>query len=102
MFEHGNHSYRKCCLMQSFQISRGAHTAPELFDTPAGGRADDHFLRHGWHRRAAQLRTRCMYPERLPAGTVNESYNAVLAVSGGSSPYHFSVKTGVPAARAQL
>jgi hypothetical protein len=30
----------------------------------------------------------------LPAGTVNESYNAVLAVSGGSSPYYFSVKTG--------
>jgi len=30
----------------------------------------------------------------LPAGTVNESYNAVLAVGGGSSPYHFSVKTG--------
>src|SRR5271165_2211054 len=31
----------------------------------------------------------------LPAGAVNQSYNAVLAVSGGSSPYHFSVKTGV-------
>ena len=31
----------------------------------------------------------------LPAGTVNQSYNAVLAVSGGSSPYQFSVKTGV-------
>ncbi len=30
----------------------------------------------------------------LPAGTVNGSYNAVLAVSGGASPYHFSVKTG--------
>jgi hypothetical protein len=30
----------------------------------------------------------------FPAGTVNESYNAVLAVGGGSSPYHFSVKTG--------
>ena len=30
----------------------------------------------------------------LPAGTVNQSYNAVLAVSGGRSPYHFSVKTG--------
>lgn len=29
----------------------------------------------------------------LPAGTVNESYNAVLAVGGGRSPYHFSVKT---------
>jgi hypothetical protein len=31
----------------------------------------------------------------LPAGTINHSYNAVLAVSGGSSPYNFSVKTGV-------
>src|SRR5271166_6267178 len=30
----------------------------------------------------------------LPSGTVSESYNAVLAVSGGDSPYHFSVKTG--------
>src|ERR1700675_4538874 len=30
----------------------------------------------------------------FPASTVNESYNAVLAVGGGSSPYHFSVKTG--------
>ncbi|MGD0414423.1 MAG: putative Ig domain-containing protein [Terriglobales bacterium] len=30
----------------------------------------------------------------LPAGTVNHSYNAVLAVSGGRPPYHFSVKTG--------
>jgi hypothetical protein len=30
----------------------------------------------------------------FPAGTVSESYNAVLAVGGGSSPYHFSVKTG--------
>ena len=30
----------------------------------------------------------------LPAGTVNESYNAVLAVSGGNPPYYFSVKTG--------
>jgi hypothetical protein len=30
----------------------------------------------------------------LPPGTVNESYNTVLAVGGGSSPYHFSVKTG--------
>jgi Putative Ig domain len=30
----------------------------------------------------------------LPAGTVSQSYNAVLAVSGGNSPYHFSVKTG--------
>jgi hypothetical protein len=29
----------------------------------------------------------------LPAGTVHQSYNAVLAVSGGRSPYHFSVKT---------
>lgn len=30
----------------------------------------------------------------LPAGTVNESFNAVLAVGGGKFPYHFSVKTG--------
>jgi hypothetical protein len=30
----------------------------------------------------------------FPAGTVSESYNAVLAVGGGRSPYHFSVKTG--------
>jgi Putative Ig domain len=29
----------------------------------------------------------------LPA-RVGESYNAVLAVEGGSSPYHFSIKTG--------
>jgi hypothetical protein len=30
----------------------------------------------------------------LPAGAVSKAYNAVLAVSGGSSPYYFSVKTG--------
>src|SRR5260221_18424 len=30
----------------------------------------------------------------FPAGTVNESFNAVLAVGGGHFPYHFSVKTG--------
>jgi hypothetical protein len=30
----------------------------------------------------------------FPAGTVSESYNAVLAVGGGKVPYHFSVKTG--------
>jgi hypothetical protein len=30
----------------------------------------------------------------LSAATVDESYNAVLAVGGGRSPYHFSVKTG--------
>jgi len=30
----------------------------------------------------------------FPAATVNQSYNAVLAVGGGSSPYQFSVKTG--------
>jgi len=30
----------------------------------------------------------------FPAGTVNQSYNAVLVVAGGSSPYYFSVKTG--------
>ena len=31
----------------------------------------------------------------IPAGTVDQSYNAVLAVGGGSSPYHFSVSAGV-------
>lgn len=31
----------------------------------------------------------------LPQGTVNESYNAVLAVGGGASPYHFAVSSGV-------
>lgn len=31
----------------------------------------------------------------LPGGAVDEPYNAVLAVGGGNSPYHFSVKTGV-------
>jgi hypothetical protein len=31
----------------------------------------------------------------LPSGTVNQPYNAVLSVDGGSAPYHFSVKTGV-------
>jgi hypothetical protein len=30
----------------------------------------------------------------LPAVTVNESYNTVLAVGGGSTPYQFSVKAG--------
>jgi len=30
----------------------------------------------------------------LPGGAVNEPYNAVLAVAGGNSPYHFSLKTG--------
>jgi hypothetical protein len=30
----------------------------------------------------------------LPAATANQSYNAVLTVSGGSAPYHFSVKSG--------
>jgi|CZKY01.1.fsa_nt_gi hypothetical protein len=30
----------------------------------------------------------------FPAGTVNQPYNAVLVVVGGSSPYYFSVKTG--------
>jgi hypothetical protein len=32
--------------------------------------------------------------QNLPGGVVNQSYNAVIAVAGGSSPYHFSVKTG--------
>jgi hypothetical protein len=30
----------------------------------------------------------------LPQGTVNQSYNAVLTVVGGSSPYSFSLKSG--------
>ncbi len=30
----------------------------------------------------------------LPAGAVNQSYNAVLTVTGGSSPYSFSLKYG--------
>lgn len=30
----------------------------------------------------------------LPSGTVNQSYNAVLTVIGGSSPYSFSLKSG--------
>ncbi len=31
----------------------------------------------------------------LTAGTVFQPYNSVLTVSGGTSPYYFSVKTGV-------
>ena len=31
---------------------------------------------------------------KLPAGIANQSYNSVLTVSGGTSPYHFSVKSG--------
>src|SRR5271166_3544894 len=31
----------------------------------------------------------------LPAGSVNQPYNAVLSVGGGSSPYHFAVGSGV-------
>ncbi|HEY6301528.1 MAG TPA: Ig domain-containing protein [Terriglobales bacterium] len=31
----------------------------------------------------------------LPAGSVNESYNSVLAVAGGKSPYDFSLRDGV-------
>ena len=34
-------------------------------------------------------------PATIPAGTVDQSYNAVLTVGGGRSPYHFSVNTGV-------
>jgi hypothetical protein len=30
----------------------------------------------------------------LPGGTVNQSYNAVLTVTGGTSPYVFSLKSG--------
>ncbi len=33
-------------------------------------------------------------PATIPSGTVDQSYNAVLAVGGGSSPYHFSVSSG--------
>ncbi len=33
-------------------------------------------------------------PATIPAGTVDQSYNTVLAVGGGSSPYHFSVSSG--------
>jgi hypothetical protein len=33
-------------------------------------------------------------PATIPAGTVDQSYNAVLAVGGGSTPYHFSVSSG--------
>ena len=33
----------------------------------------------------------------LPPATVNQPYDAVLAVSGGTSPFYFSVKTGAPA-----
>ncbi len=31
----------------------------------------------------------------LPAGSINQSYNAVLSVSGGASPYRFAVGSGV-------
>ncbi len=30
----------------------------------------------------------------LPPASINQAYNAVLSVGGGSSPYHFSVKNG--------
>jgi hypothetical protein len=30
----------------------------------------------------------------LPSGSVNQSYNAVLSVSGGNSPYQFSIMSG--------
>ena len=33
-------------------------------------------------------------PASVPAGTVAQPYNTVLAVGGGTSPYQFSVKTG--------
>ncbi len=33
-------------------------------------------------------------PATIPAGTVDQSYNAVLSVGGGSSPYHFAVSSG--------
>ena len=31
---------------------------------------------------------------RLPGGTANQAYNAVLAVSGGNAPYQFAIKSG--------
>lgn len=31
----------------------------------------------------------------LPDGSVNQSYNAVLSVGGGASPYHFAIGSGV-------
>jgi hypothetical protein len=31
---------------------------------------------------------------KLPEAVANQNYNAVLSVSGGSAPYHFSVKSG--------
>jgi putative Ig domain-containing protein len=34
-------------------------------------------------------------PATIPAGTVDQSYNAVLAVGGGRSPYYFSLSDGV-------
>jgi hypothetical protein len=33
---------------------------------------------------------------KLPVGTVNENYNAVFSVAGGSSPYQFSVQGTLP------
>jgi Putative Ig domain len=33
-------------------------------------------------------------PATIPAGTADQAYNAVLAVGGGTSPYHFSVSSG--------
>src|SRR3977135_1572811 len=38
----------------------------------------------------------------FPTGMVSDPYNAVLAVGGGKSPYHFSVKTGARPPRIRL
>src|SRR6202521_4102355 len=84
----------------SFQIFPCAHTALERFDPFAGGRDDDHLVQYaGASRRRAGAPTKRI-PNNLNfygnflAGTVSESYNAVLAVGGGKFPYHFSVKSG--------
>src|ERR1019366_7714048 len=42
----------------------------------------------------AEGRNNLKLPAAIPAGTVDQSYNTVLAVGGGSSPYHFSVSSG--------
>ncbi len=38
--------------------------------------------------------TNLQLPASVPAGTVAQPYNTVIAVGGGTSPYQFSVKTG--------
>jgi Putative Ig domain len=54
-------------------------TSCGLLTQPAGARATNNLNLQG----------------TIPAGTVNQSYNAVLTVGGGSFPYNFSVNTGV-------